>query len=124
MMTERRFKNAVNAFYNIPHIFSECENTDRRTIRDYVSEVAYQLTKRFDTSYSQAEEYQEALEDLRECKSKDIVNDRYWKRRYDEANVIVDEWTKTVQAMSRFIKTYRKDAMQEKCYMRHCSEWD
>lgn len=124
MITERRFKNAKKAFYNIPHIFCECENMEHWTIRDYVSEVAYQLKKYFDTSYSQADEYQDALSDLQDCKDQDIVNDKYWKRKYDEANFIIEEWNATVKAMRKFIKTYQKDAIQEKCYMRHCSPWD
>lgn len=124
MMTERRFKNAVNAFYNIPYIFSECENMEHWTIRDYVSEVAYQYGKYCDVSYSQGEDYQTALEDLQDCRNEDIVNDRYWKRKYMEATFIVEESRKTMNAMIRFIKAYGKDAMQEECYMRHCSKWD
>lgn len=124
MITERRFKNAVKAFYNIPWIFSECEEMEKWTIRDYCSEVAYQLKKYYEAGYSQYEEYQDALETLQDCRNEDTINDRYWRMKYEEAINIVKESQSAMKSMIRFLKTYGKDAMQEKCYMRHCSEWD
>ena len=58
-------------------------------IRDYCSEVAYQLKKYYEAGYSQYEDYQDALETLKDCRDEDIINDRYWKQKHEEATEIV-----------------------------------
>ena len=126
MMTDaekRRLETASKEFRSIPFVFSECEDMDRWTLRDYVSEAQYQLDKHHSPYALPGLDYRKARETIAEAMEAD-PDDPYWRRKAEDAQSIIDDWKVGENGLRKFIKKYSEHVDGTKCFVHHCSKWD